>query len=77
PRLPPSLTPGRSRVHVPGGSKTRALEKDANLLAEQVPELERQDVFDSLWAREKLGSTGVGTGIAIPHCRLTGCSAPV
>ncbi|WP_434728822.1 PTS IIA-like nitrogen regulatory protein PtsN [Pseudomonas soli] len=76
-RLETILTPGRSLVNVPGGSKKRALEKVANLIAEQVPELEMQDVFDSLWAREKLGSTGFGNGIAIPHCRLAGCSAPV
>jgi PTS system nitrogen regulatory IIA component len=29
-----------------------------------------QDVFEALIAREKLGSTGFGNGIAIPHCRL-------
>ncbi|PZQ43247.1 MAG: PTS fructose transporter subunit IIA, partial [Ectopseudomonas oleovorans] len=36
-----------------------------------------QDIFESLIAREKLGSTGFGNGIAIPHCRLAGCSAPI
>ena len=29
-------------------------------------------VFDGLWEREKLGSTGIGNGIAVPHCKLTG-----
>ena len=32
---------------------------------------------EKLIAREKLGSTGFGNGIAIPHCRLEGCSSPV
>jgi UPF0042 nucleotide-binding protein len=36
-----------------------------------------QDVFEALIAREKLGSTGFGNGIAIPHCRLKGCEAPI
>ncbi len=76
-RLETILTPGRSLVNVPGGSKKRALEKVATIIAEQVPELEMQVVFEKLVAREKLGSTGFGNGIAIPHCRMVGCNAPV
>lgn len=76
-RLETILTPGRSLVNVPGGSKKRALEKVATVIAEQVPELEMQDVFEKLVAREKLGSTGFGNGIAIPHCRMVGCNAPL
>src|SRR5690606_33372998 len=33
--------------------------------------------FESLFARERLGSTGFGNGIAIPHCRMAGCTAPL
>ena len=76
-RLETILTPGRSLVNVPGGSKKKALEQIANLISSQVPELEMQDVFEALIAREKLGSTGFGNGIAIPHCRLKGCTTPV
>ncbi|MCI8209044.1 PTS fructose transporter subunit IIA [Pseudomonas sp. S25] len=76
-RLENILTPGRSRANVPGGSKKKALERIANLIGEQVADLDSQVVFESLVAREKLGSTGFGNGIAIPHCRLKGCSAPV
>ncbi|WP_073524059.1 PTS IIA-like nitrogen regulatory protein PtsN [Pseudomonas fluorescens] len=76
-RLETILTPGRSLVNVPGGSKKKALEQIANLIAHQVPALEMQDVFEALIAREKLGSTGFGNGIAIPHCRLKGCETPV
>jgi PTS system nitrogen regulatory IIA component len=71
------LTPGRSLVNVPGGSKKRVLEQIANLVARDVPDLDSQDIFESLIARERLGSTGFGNGIAIPHCRLAGCSAPI
>ena len=76
-RLETILTPGRSLVNVPGGSKKKALEQIANLISSQVPELEMQDVFEALIAREKLGSTGFGNGIAIPHCRLKGCTSPI
>ena len=76
-RLENILTPGRSLVNVPGGSKKRALEQIANLIAREIPDLEMQDVFEALIAREKLGSTGFGNGIAIPHCRLKGCDKPV
>jgi PTS system nitrogen regulatory IIA component len=32
------------------------------------------DLFHKLWEREQLGSTGIGSGIAIPHCKLPGLS---
>ncbi|WP_025856310.1 PTS IIA-like nitrogen regulatory protein PtsN [Pseudomonas sp. CHM02] len=76
-RLETILTPGRSLVNVPGGSKKRALEQIANLIGREVPELDTQAVYEALIAREKLGSTGFGNGIAIPHCRLRGCDTPV
>lgn len=76
-RLEHILTPGRSQVNVPGGSKKRVLEQIANLVARDLPGLDAPDIFESLVAREKLGSTGFGNGIAIPHCRLAGCSVPV
>ncbi|CAK9891103.1 MULTISPECIES: PTS IIA-like nitrogen regulatory protein PtsN [Pseudomonas] len=76
-RLETILTPGRSLVNVPGGSKKRALEQIANLIGKEVPELDTQVVYEALIAREKLGSTGFGNGIAIPHCRLKGCESPV
>ncbi len=76
-RLENILTLGRSLVSVPGGSKKRVLEQIASLVANELPELDEQDIFESLIAREKLGSTGFGNGIAIPHCRLPGCHAPL
>ena len=76
-RLETILTPGRSQVNAPGGSKKRALQNIAKLIAHEVSELREEDVFDKLFAREKLGSTGFGNGIAIPHCRLSGCNTPV
>lgn len=76
-RLENILTPGRSLVNVPGTSKKNVIEQIANLISREVTELDQQDVFEALLAREKLGSTGFGNGIAIPHCRLKGCTSPV
>ena len=71
------LSPGRCLVNVPGGSKKRVLEQIASLVARDLAGVDEQDIFESLIAREKLGSTGFGNGIAIPHCRLPGCSSPI
>ncbi len=51
------------------GSKKRVFEQ-AGLLFENQNNIARGLVFDSLFAREKLGSTGLGQGIAIPHGRI-------
>lgn len=75
-RLETILTPDRSLVNVSGGSKKRVLEQIADLIGPSTG-LEKQDVFENLVAREKLGSTGFGNGIAIPHCRLKGCASPI
>ena len=52
-------------------SKKRLFEQ-AGLLFENNQAIERGKVFDSLFAREKLGSTGLGQGVAIPHGRIKG-----
>jgi PTS system nitrogen regulatory IIA component len=52
-------------------SKKRLFEQ-AGLLFENQHAIARSIVFDSLFAREKLGSTGLGQGVAIPHGRIKG-----
>ena len=52
-------------------SKKRVFEQ-AGLLLENNESIARNLIFDSLFAREKLGSTGLGQGIAIPHGRIKG-----
>jgi PTS system nitrogen regulatory IIA component len=52
-------------------SKKRLFEQ-AGLLFENRHGIARSVVFDSLFAREKLGSTGLGQGVAIPHGRIKG-----
>lgn len=57
----------RSRVHCQ--SKKRALEIISELAAKQLS-LPPQVVFEAILTREKMGSTGIGNGIAIPHGKL-------
>jgi len=66
------LTPDRTFSGVQGGSKKRVLELIGKLVAQHT-NLDPDAIYESLIAREKLGSTGFGNGIAIPHCRLGDC----
>lgn len=52
-------------------SKKRVFEQ-VGILFENSHGIARSEVFDSLFAREKLGSTGLGQGVAIPHGRAKG-----
>jgi nitrogen PTS system EIIA component len=66
------ISPDRVLVHNDINSKKRALELISKTLAEGAPELSADDILSSLTAREKLGSTGLGGGVAIPHGRMRG-----
>ena len=59
------------QVGLDASSKKRVFEQ-AGLLFENNQGVGRSTVFDSLFAREKLGSTGLGQGVAIPHGRIKG-----
>ncbi len=52
------------------GSKKRVLQQLGDLLASSTPGLSPEEVFDHLLERERLGSTGLGHGIALPHARM-------
>ncbi len=52
-------------------SKKRLLETLAELLVHDRPELDAGEVFERLLERERLGSTALGHGIALPHARMT------
>lgn len=56
-------------------SKKRVFEQ-ASLLFENNDGIERAAVYESLFARERLGSTGLGGGIAVPHGRVKGIKHP-
>jgi len=71
------LTPRRTRCGLSGGSKKRALELLASSIAEDMPIIDADDLFRRLVSRERLGSTGLGKGIAIPHCRIDNLTGPI
>jgi nitrogen PTS system EIIA component len=68
------LNPQRVQCGADIGSKKRALEVLSELLHHAQPQLSALDIFNGLLNRERLGSTGIGHGIAIPHARLPGCT---
>jgi PTS system nitrogen regulatory IIA component len=70
------LDPACTRHDLTAASRKRALELASELIAARHPAVEAGSLFDALMARERLGSTAVGEGVAIPHCRLPGCAAP-
>lgn len=65
------------KVGVKVASKKRAIEHLSVLLASHDPDLGQPEVFTMLLNREKLGSTGLGHGVALPHARLEQCKAPI
>ena len=67
------LSPERCHCRIDGISKKRILSKISEIVSENIDSLEATDVFEALMAREQLGTTGLGNGIAIPHCRLAPC----
>ena len=68
------LTPGRTVCRAPGVSKKRLFETAARIISNDQLSLPYDAIFSHLIAREKLGSTGLGSGIAIPHCRIGNCT---
>jgi nitrogen PTS system EIIA component len=75
-RLAAILPAAQVLVGIDATSKKRAFE-EAGLLFENLHGLSRALVTDSLFARERLGSTGLGHGVAIPHGRIKGLKAPM
>ena len=53
-------------------SKKRLMEKIATLLLQSREQLDRKTVLQTLIERERLGSTGIGNGVALPHGRING-----
>ena len=66
------LSPGRIVAGVRINSRKRLLELISETLAKKNKELNPREIFESLCAREQLGSTALGDGVAIPHGRISG-----
>jgi len=74
-KLSDCLTPARIACHAATSSKKRALELVGTCLAAGT-ELSPAEAFEALIARERLGSTAMEKGIAIPHGRSTQITVP-
>lgn len=70
------LKPTRVVANLNATSKKQLLQELSKRLASQL-ELDERSLLDVLLEREKLGSTGVGSGIAIPHGRLDNIDKPI
>jgi PTS system nitrogen regulatory IIA component len=67
------ITPDSIYSKLPATSKKQALQELAKR-ASDISEIDERVIFDALIERERLGTTGVGNGIAIPHGKLAGLS---
>jgi PTS system nitrogen regulatory IIA component len=71
------LTPERTLCNLSGVSKKRFLTTISEHIAQTTPGLNAEAIYTALLSREQLGSTGIGGGIAIPHCRVSDCKQTV
>ena len=71
------LTPERTLFKMSGKSKKRIFETLASAFSLSMTEISAKEVYEGLLEREKLGSTGLGIGVAIPHCRVGSCVTPM
>jgi PTS system nitrogen regulatory IIA component len=69
------LTLERTLCKAPGLSKKRVFETASDFICADCVELESSEIYNKLLARERLGSTALGDGIAIPHSRISNCDA--
>jgi len=66
------LAPGSIRCETRASSKKAALEALSTMLADAAGGIDAGTVLDGLAARERLGSTGLGEAVAMPHARAPG-----
>ena len=71
------LSPENVLSNIECNSKKAAIELLAKNLADSNNGISQVEIIDCLTAREKLGSTGLGNGIAIPHGRLKYCKKTI
>ena len=70
------LSPESTFCNLELTSKKKILEKVSQVIADSV-DCSAQDIFESLFARERLGTTALGNGIAIPHGRIDNCQQAI
>ena len=70
PTLEALTTPGLIFPDLEATDAAGVLRELATRLAERAPVRDPEALFQRLWEREQLGSTAIGGGVAIPHCKL-------
>ncbi|GAA6133883.1 PTS IIA-like nitrogen regulatory protein PtsN [Oceaniserpentilla sp. 4NH20-0058] len=63
----------RTQLGAHCSSKKKLIQHVSQFLASNIEDAQADDIYERLITREKLGSTGIGEGIAIPHSRLEEC----
>lgn len=76
-KLQEILTPDCTICAAPGSSKKRVLEYLSSLAAEKFEQYDTFELLESLIKRERMGSTGIGNGIAVPHGKLANATKPI
>ena len=71
------LHPNRVMCRTDAASKKRVLELVATHIAGSEPDLQEAHIYTSLIERERLGTTALGAGVAVPHCRVPGIESPL
>ena len=71
------ITLERTLFKVSGRTKKRVFEILASTFSLGMTEISTKEVYEGLLERERLGSTGLGMGVAIPHCRVESCITPM
>lgn len=68
------LTPTRCHNKISVASKGKLLSTLSNIIALEDKNFDADDVFSALIERERLGTTGLSKGVAIPHCKVAECT---
>ena len=71
------LNQERIATQQPLCSKKKVLEVFSSILAADIENYSQGQIFDQLVIRDRLGSMGLGHGVALPHCRLSNLSRPL
>ncbi len=71
------LSAERTYIEDFGASKKKVLQTLAERLSTTLSQVSEFELIDQLISRERLGSTGIGSGVAVPHCRLSSISQAV
>ena len=71
------LNQERTRARMEAGSRKKVLECMSEAFSQSLPAHSKEQIFEHFITRERLGSTGLGGGVALPHCRLTGVESPI